>query len=125
MFSSLAELAHRFHVDFMATYAQPKYSNHPTLDALNCGTLCFQINVGKKHFQKMAGFTALKAARLPACNLSNYVRPPVTDGVRLLHIIVTSPDRFDICYQKQVSIACMSRLAAPWHCPWLVLCSDP
>jgi len=80
-----------------------------------------QITVDKKHSQKMAGFTALKAARLPACNLNKHVEPPLSDGVRLLHMIVTTPDRFETCYQKQVSIACMSHLAAPWHCPWLVL----
>ena len=53
----------------------------------------------------MAGFTALKAARLPSCDLNNYVEPPLSDGVKLLHMIVTTPDRFDTCYQKQVSIA--------------------
>ncbi|DBB12725.1 TPA: hypothetical protein ACH3X3_005501 [Trebouxia sp. C0006] len=85
----------------MATYAQPQYSDHPTIDALTCGTLCFQITVAKNHSQKVADFTALKAARLPACNLNNYVEPPLNDGVRPLHIIVTTPDRFDTCYQKQ------------------------
>ena len=42
----------------------------------------------------MAGFTALKAAKLPACNLNNYhnVEPPVIDGARLLHMIVVTPD---------------------------------
>lgn len=69
--------------------------------------VCLQITVAKKHSQKMAGFTALKAARLPACDLNNYVEPPLIDGVKLLHMIVTTPDRFDTCYQKQVSIACM------------------
>ncbi|KAL3160359.1 hypothetical protein ABBQ32_14129 [Trebouxia sp. C0010 RCD-2024] len=101
VFTSLTELAHVFQVDSMASYAQPKYSNHPTFDALNCGTLCFQITVAKKHSQKMAGFIALKAARLPCCNLNNYVEPPLSDGVKLLHMIVTTPDRFDTCYQKQ------------------------
>jgi hypothetical protein len=66
-----------------------------------------QITVAKNHSQKVADFTALKAARLPACNLNNYVEPPLNDGVRPLHIIVTTPDRFDTCYQKQVNIACM------------------
>ncbi|KAL3159354.1 hypothetical protein ABBQ32_14138 [Trebouxia sp. C0010 RCD-2024] len=101
VFTSLTELAHVFQVDSMASYAQPKYSNHPTFDALNCGTLCFQITVAKKQSQKMAGFIALKAARLPCCNLNNYVEPPLSDGVKLLHMIVTTPDRFDTCYQKQ------------------------
>ena len=41
VFTSLTELAHVFQLDSMAKYAQPKYSNHPTFDALNCGTLCF------------------------------------------------------------------------------------
>ena len=44
VFTSLAELAHVFQVDSTASYAQPKYSNHPTFDALNCGTLCFQVS---------------------------------------------------------------------------------
>jgi len=44
VFTSLTELARVFQVDSMATYAQPKYSNHPTFDALNCGTLCFQVS---------------------------------------------------------------------------------
>ncbi len=44
VFTSLIQLAHVFQVDSMATYAQPKYSNHPTFDALNCGTLCFQVS---------------------------------------------------------------------------------
>jgi hypothetical protein len=44
VFTSLTELAHVFQVDSMATYAQPKYSNHPTFDAMNCGTLCFQVS---------------------------------------------------------------------------------
>jgi len=73
-----------------------------------------QITVAKKHSQKMAGFTALKAARLPACNLNNYVEPPLIDGVSLLHMIVTTPDRFDTCYQKQVSIACMLLACHTW-----------
>ncbi|DBA75751.1 TPA: hypothetical protein ACH3X1_010162 [Trebouxia sp. C0004] len=50
---------------------------------------------------RLLGFTALKAARLPSCNLNNYVEPPLSDGVKLLHMIVTTPDRFDTCYQKQ------------------------
>ncbi|DBA79232.1 TPA: hypothetical protein ACH3X1_009046 [Trebouxia sp. C0004] len=84
VFTSLTELAHVSQVDSIATYAQPKYSNHPTFDALNCGTLCFQITVAKKHSKKMECSTALKAARLPACNLNNYVEPPLVDGLRLL-----------------------------------------
>lgn len=60
----------------------------------------------------MAGFTALKAARMPFCNLNNYVEPPLSDGVKLLHMIVTTPDRFDTCYQKQVSISC---ILLTWH----------
>ncbi|DBB04071.1 TPA: hypothetical protein ACH3X1_013124 [Trebouxia sp. C0004] len=47
VFTSLAELAHVFQVDSMASYAQPKYSNHPTFDALNCGIVCFQTGVMK------------------------------------------------------------------------------
>lgn len=44
VFTSLTELAHVFQVDSMASYAQPKYSNHPRFDALNCATLCFQVS---------------------------------------------------------------------------------
>lgn len=44
VFTSLTELAHVFQVDAMAMYAQPKYSNRPTSDALNCGTLWFQVS---------------------------------------------------------------------------------
>ena len=44
VFTSPIELAHVFHVDSMASYAQPEYSNHSTFDALNCGTLCFQVS---------------------------------------------------------------------------------
>ncbi len=44
VFTSLAKLTHMFQVDSMATYAQPKYSNPLTFDALNCGTLCFQVS---------------------------------------------------------------------------------
>ena len=39
------------------------------------------------------------------------------DGVRLLHMIVTTPDRCNTCYHNQVSIAC-TLLA--WHI-WLRL----
>jgi len=73
-----------------------------------------QITVAKNHSQKVADFTALKAARLPACNLNNHVKPPLNDGVRPLHMIVTTPDRFDACCQKQVSIACMLLAYPTW-----------
>lgn len=43
VFTSVTELPHVFQADSMATYAQPKYSNKPTFDALNCGTLCVQV----------------------------------------------------------------------------------
>ena len=75
-----------------------------------------QITVAKKHSQQMAGFTALKAARLPSCNLNNYVEPPLSDGVKLLHMLVTTPDRYDTCYQKQVSIACILLKWHTWPC---------
>ena len=41
----------------------------------------------------------------------------LSDGIRLLHMIVTTPDRVDTCYRNQVSIAC-TLLA--WHI-WLHL----
>lgn len=43
MFKFVKELKRLFKVDSMATYAQPKYSNHPTFDALNCGAPWFQV----------------------------------------------------------------------------------
>lgn len=101
VFTSVTELSHEDQVDSMATYAWPRYSNHPTFDESNCGALCFQITVAKKHSQKMAGFTALKAAGLPACDVNSYVKPPLIDGFKPIHMIVTTPDRFDTCYQKQ------------------------
>lgn len=55
----------------------------------------------------MASFNALKAAGLPACSLNNYVEPHLLDDVKPIHMIVTTPDRFDTCYQKQVSTACV------------------
>ncbi|DBA92682.1 TPA: hypothetical protein ACH3X1_002893 [Trebouxia sp. C0004] len=74
------------------------------LCANDFGVCQLQITVAKKHSQKMAGFTALKAARLPSCNLNNYVEPPLSDGVKLLHMIVTTPDRFDTFFQKQTGV---------------------
>ena len=52
----------------------------------------------------MAGFTALKAAGLPACDVNNYVEPPLFDGFKPIHMIVTTSDRFATCYQEQVSL---------------------
>ena len=62
----------------------------------------------KKQSQKMAGVNALKAAGLPACRLNHYVDPPLIDDVQPIHMIVTTQDRFDTCFQKQVSIACVT-----------------
>ncbi len=67
-----------------------------------------QITVAKQQSQKMAGVNALKAAGLPACRLNNYVDPPLIDDSKPIHMIVTTPDRFDTCYHKQVSIACVT-----------------
>ncbi|KAL0033403.1 hypothetical protein WJX77_007985 [Trebouxia sp. C0004] len=75
-----------------------RLSSQALQDVSNCW-----ITVAKKHSRKMAGFTA-QAARLPACNFNNYVEPPLIGGVRLLHVIVTTPDRFNTCYHKQASV---------------------
>lgn len=55
----------------------------------------------KKQSQKMAGVNALKAAGLPACRLNHYVDPPLIDDVQPIHMIITTQDRFDTCFQKQ------------------------
>ena len=34
----------KFVANSMNVYAQPKYSNFPTFDSLNCGTLWFQVS---------------------------------------------------------------------------------
>ena len=44
VFTSVTELSHEDQVDSMATYAWPRYSNHPTFDESNCGALCFQVS---------------------------------------------------------------------------------
>jgi hypothetical protein len=61
-----------------------------------------QVTVAKKHSEFMGGFTALKAAALPTCDLNNFVHPPLMDNSKPIHMIVTTPDRFDACYLKQV-----------------------
>ncbi len=61
-----------------------------------------QLTVAKKHSEFMGGFTALKAAALPTCNLDSFVHPPLLDNSKPTHMIVTTPDRFDTCYLKQV-----------------------
>ena len=62
-----------------------------------------QVTVAKKHSEFMGCFKALKAAALPTCNLNKYVRPTLHDNSKPIHMIVTTPDRFDTCYVKQVS----------------------
>ena len=51
----------------------------------------------------MGGFKALKAAALPTCDLNKFVHPRLQDNSKPIHMIVTTPDRFDTCYLKQVS----------------------
>ena len=43
-FEAVQDLAEKFVADSMDVYAQPKYSNYPTFDALNCGSLWFQVS---------------------------------------------------------------------------------
>ena len=62
-----------------------------------------QVTVAKKHSEFMGGFKALQAAALPTCNLNNFVYPTLHDNSKPSHMIVTTPDRFDTCYLKQVS----------------------
>ncbi|KAL3132928.1 hypothetical protein ABBQ38_006842 [Trebouxia sp. C0009 RCD-2024] len=100
-FRTFQELAGTFVADSMDVYAQQRHSNFPTFDALNCGSLWFQVTVAKKHFEFMEGFRALKAAALPRCNLNKFVHPPLHDNSKPIHMIVTTPDRFDTCYLKQ------------------------
>ena len=143
-FEVIQDLAGKFDVNSMDVYAQPKYSNFPTFDALNCGSLWFQVSrgfkgyrhvdfarlfadnslrtawlcqssavlmllfwlqvtVAKKHSEFMGGLTALKAAALPTCDLNKFVHPTLRDNSKPIHMIVTTPDRFDTCYLKQVS----------------------
>ncbi|DBB14525.1 TPA: hypothetical protein ACH3X3_004805 [Trebouxia sp. C0006] len=100
-FEVVQDLAGKFVANFMDVYAQPKYSNFLTFDALDCGSLWFQVTVAKKHSQFMGGFKALKAAALPTCDLNNFVHPTLPDNSKPIHMIVTTPDRFDTCYLKQ------------------------
>ena len=45
-FEVAQDLAGKFVANSMDVYAQPKYSNFPTFDALNCGSLWFQVGSG-------------------------------------------------------------------------------
>ncbi|DBA86734.1 TPA: hypothetical protein ACH3X2_005425 [Trebouxia sp. C0005] len=100
-FQVVQDLAGKFVADSMDVYAQPKYNNFPTFDSLNCGCLWFQVTVAKKHSDFMGGFKALQAAALPTCNLNNFVHPTLRDNSKPIHMIVTTPDRFETCYLKQ------------------------
>ncbi|KAA6429193.1 MAG: hypothetical protein FRX49_00589 [Trebouxia sp. A1-2] len=100
-FQVVQDLAGKFVADSMDVYAQPKYNNFPTFDSLNCGSLWFQVTVAKKHSDFMGGFKALQAAALPTCNLNNFVHPTLRDNSKPIHMIVTTPDRFETCYLKQ------------------------
>lgn len=62
-----------------------------------------QVTVAKKHSEFMGGFKALQAAALPTCNLNKFVHPTLHDNSKPIHMIVTTSDRFDTCYLKQVS----------------------
>ena len=66
-----------------------------------------QITIAKKPSECMGGFKALKAASLPTCNLSKFVELPLKDNSMPIHMIVTTPDRFDTCYLIQVRIPTM------------------
>ncbi|KAL0044441.1 hypothetical protein WJX82_006838 [Trebouxia sp. C0006] len=60
-----------------------------------------QVTVAKKHSEFMGGFKALKAAVLPTCDLNKFIHPRLQDNSKPIHMIVTTPDRFDTCYLKQ------------------------
>ena len=62
-----------------------------------------QVTIAKKQAEFMGGFKALQAAVLPSCNLNKFVRPILHDNSKPIHMIVTTPDRFDTRYLKQVS----------------------
>jgi hypothetical protein len=47
----------------------------------------------------------MEASELPACSLRN---PSLIDDMKPVHINATTPDNFDTCYQKQVSIVCVT-----------------
>ncbi len=72
----------------------------------------------KKRSRQRAVFNAMEASELPACSLRN---PSLIDGMKPVHINATTPDNFDTCYQKQVSIVCVTAafarmyLVAPMH----------
>ena len=65
------------------------------------------MTIAKKHSEFLAGVKALKAARLPRCDLNKFVQPPLHDNNKPIHMIVTTPDRFETCYRSQVSILMM------------------
>jgi len=50
-FEVVQDLAGKFVANSMDVYAQPKYSNFPTFDALNCGSLWFQVSRGFTGFR--------------------------------------------------------------------------
>lgn len=43
-FEDVQDLAGKLVANSMDVYAQPKYSNYPTFDSLNCGSLWFQVS---------------------------------------------------------------------------------
>ena len=43
-FELVQDLAGKFVANSMDVYAQPKHSNFPAIDALNCGSLWFQVS---------------------------------------------------------------------------------
>lgn len=65
------------------------------------------MTIAKKHSEFLAGVKALKAARLPSCDLNKVGQPPLDDNNKPIHMIVTTPDRFETCYRSQVSIPTM------------------
>ena len=81
-----------------------------------------QVTVAKKHSEFMGGFKALQAAALPTCNLNKFVHPTLHDNSKPIHMIVTTSDRFDTCYLKQVSY--IDSVAACFV-PCLMSCDEP
>ena len=92
-----ADLARLFTYDILRT-ARPCQSNTVLM-------LMFspQVTVAKKQSEFMGGFKALQAAALPTCNLNKFVHPALHDNSKPIHMIVTTSDRFETCYLKQVS----------------------
>ena len=72
-----------------------------------------KIAVGRLSSQ--ASLLAAEFSWLTVVHVENCSLCTVCKSVRLLHMIVTTHDRYDTCYQKQVSIACILLAWHTWH----------